>query len=73
MLTSQCTPMSNHHIVALKHTQFLSVYFMPIKLEKHLLKNEGLPWCLSGKESAANAGETGLIPDLGISHMLQSN
>ena len=25
----------------------------------------GLPWWLSGKESAANAGDTGLIPGLG--------
>ena len=25
----------------------------------------GLPWWLSGKESASNAGEVGLIPGLG--------
>ena len=33
----------------------------------------GIPWWLSGKESATNAGDTGLIPGLGRSHMLQSN
>ena len=25
----------------------------------------GLPWCLSGKDSACNAGDSGLIPGLG--------
>ena len=32
-----------------------------------------LPWCLSGKEFAASAGDTGSIPDLGKSHMPWSN
>ena len=32
-----------------------------------------LPWCLSGKEFSASAGDTGLIPDLGKSHMPWSN
>ena len=27
----------------------------------------GLPWWLSGKESACNAGDPGLIPESGIS------
>ena len=31
-----------------------------------------IPW-LSGKESPANAGDRGLIPDPGIFHMLQGN
>ena len=33
-----------------------------------LLRTDGLPWCLSGKESACNAGDTGdlgLIPESG--------
>ena len=31
------------------------------------------PWWLSGKESAANAGDIGLIPGLGRSHVPWSN
>ena len=30
---------------------------------------QGLPWWLSGKESHTSAGNTGLIPDAGRSHM----
>ena len=33
----------------------------------------GLPWWLSGKESPASAGDTGLISDPGRSHVLWSN
>ena len=34
---------------------------------------EGLPWWVSGKESACSAGDTGLIPVLGGSHMPWGN
>ena len=34
---------------------------------------QGLLWWLSGKELAAHAGDTGSIPDLGRSHVTQSN
>ena len=37
------------------------------------VRNRGLPWWLSGKESPVNAGEMGLIPGLGRSHMPRSN
>ena len=38
------------------------------------IKRIGLPWWLRGKESAcAHAGNMGLIPGLGRSHMLWSN
>ena len=33
----------------------------------------GLPWWLSGTESAANTGDSVSIPDLGRSHMPWSN
>ena len=32
-----------------------------------------LPWWLSSKDPAANAGDMGSIPDPGRLHMLQSN
>ena len=32
-----------------------------------ILNSSGLPWWLSGKESACNAGDTGSIPGLGRS------
>ena len=34
---------------------------------------EGLPWCISGKDSACDVGDTGLISVLGGSHMPWSN
>ena len=33
----------------------------------NIFEVDGLPWCLSGKESACNAGGTGWIPELGRS------
>ena len=37
------------------------------------VRNHAVPWWLSGKESPANAGNTGSIPDPRRAHMLQSN
>ena len=37
------------------------------------VRHPGLPWWVSGKELSVNAGEMGLIPGLGRSHMPQSN
>ena len=36
-------------------------------LSLNIISWAGLPWWLSGKESACNAGDTGLIPKLGRS------
>ena len=37
------------------------------------VRESELPWWLSGKESAANAGHTDLIPGLGRFHMPRSS
>ena len=46
---------------------------LPSRLIDSKLKSwlgRGLPWWLSGKESSANVGDIGLIPDWGGSHVL---
>ena len=37
------------------------------------LEKEGVPGGSGVKDSPANEGETGSVPDMGKSHMLQSN
>ena len=50
----------------------LSCHFLPKfeMISKYIIL--GLPWWLSGKEPTCGAGDTGLVPGPGISHMPQS-
>ena len=53
------------------HPRAALIYLVSCHLDLPLnIDKQGLPWWLSGRNLPANAGDLGLIPSLGRSHML---